>query len=396
VLVVFGAAAQAQSLESAVMPGPVIAGHADLEQSCDKCHVRFDRAAQKRLCLDCHKPVNADVAGRTGYHGRSKARSADCRSCHTEHKGRAARIVALDEKTFDHAETDFRLRGKHETVPCKQCHRAGVVHRKAPLDCNACHRDDDMKKGHKEQFGARCDKCHDEKAWKPALFNHDRDTRYRLVDRHRDAKCGDCHRGPLFREATPTRCVACHRNDDPHKNSLGDKCDKCHSVKGWKGAVFDHGTTRFALRDKHQSAKCSACHKEKGRFGGLGLTCLSCHERDDREKGHQGNYGKKCESCHNAKAFKPATFSHDRDTKFPLAGKHAKQACKTCHKGALYVTVTKAACIACHKDQDVHFATYGLDCASCHVGDDWRKIKPDAPLPESARRVTSPAGGSKP
>ena len=67
-------AATAQNLESAVMPGPVIQGHADLEGACQNCHIRFDRAAQPRLCLDCHKPVAADVRAGTGYHGRIKER----------------------------------------------------------------------------------------------------------------------------------------------------------------------------------------------------------------------------------------------------------------------------------------------------------------------------------
>ena len=40
--------AHAQSLEGALMPGPVIAGHAKLEADCGNCHVRFDRAAQHR------------------------------------------------------------------------------------------------------------------------------------------------------------------------------------------------------------------------------------------------------------------------------------------------------------------------------------------------------------
>lgn len=387
--------AQAQNIESAVMPGPVIAAHADVEQSCAKCHVRFDRAAQKALCVDCHKPVGSDLAAGTGYHGRGKARGRDCRGCHTEHKGRAARIAALDEKSFDHGETDFRLRGKHVPAACARCHRAGTAYRKAPTDCHSCHRDDDMKKGHKEQFGARCDKCHDERGWKPVSFSHDRDTRYPLVDRHRDVKCADCHRTPLFREPTPSRCVACHRKDDAHKASLGDKCDKCHSAKGWKGASFDHEATHFSLRDKHLAAKCTACHKEKGRFGGLSLACFACHERDDNDKGHRGRYGKKCETCHNAKAFKPSIFSHERETKFPLAGKHRKAACAACHKSPLYLTPTKAACYACHRDQDVHFATYGIECASCHVAEDWRRIKPDAPLPEQARKP-SPTRGEVP
>src|SRR5512135_1123335 len=92
--------AGAQSLETAIMPGAVIQGHAKLESACKNCHVPLDRSAQPRLCLDCHKHVASDVRSGSGYHGRIKER--ECRSCHTEHKGRAAKIVVLAEKTFDH------------------------------------------------------------------------------------------------------------------------------------------------------------------------------------------------------------------------------------------------------------------------------------------------------
>ena len=76
-------AAQAQTLESALMPGAVIEGHAKFEAECANCHVRFDRGAQAGLCLGCHKPVRADVNGRIGYHGRSAERGKNCRTCHT-------------------------------------------------------------------------------------------------------------------------------------------------------------------------------------------------------------------------------------------------------------------------------------------------------------------------
>ena len=443
VILVAASGARAQSLESAVMPGPVIQGHADLEATCANCHVRFDRKAQARLCLDCHKPVRADVAAGSGYHGRMKERGQDCRSCHTDHKGRGAKTITLDEKKFEHAQTGFALRGKHKAKSCVSCHRAGVKFRETPADCLschrkedkhkgglgakcgnchgeetwkdarfdhaktkfplrlshaaakvkcdachvdqkyadtprecvACHRDDDMKNGHKGHFATRCDKCHDEGEWKTALFRHDRDTHYQLLDRHRVVKCESCHRVPLFREKTSTRCVSCHVKDDVHKSTLGDKCDKCHSARGWKGTSFDHDVdTRFVLRDKHKAAKCDSCHRDKGMREKLALSCSACHERDDREKGHKGNFGAKCETCHNVKAFKPAIFDHDRDTKFALGAKHRKTKCEDCHRGPLYGAKTESACNACHKKDDIHFASFGVDCERCHVGDDWRKV----------------------
>lgn len=81
--------AAAQSLEGVLMPGKVIEGHAKFEGDCRNCHVLLDKAAQDRLCLDCHKDVAHDVTGKRGHHGR--IRIDNCRSCHTEHKGRAAK-----------------------------------------------------------------------------------------------------------------------------------------------------------------------------------------------------------------------------------------------------------------------------------------------------------------
>jgi hypothetical protein len=136
----------AVSLESVLMPGKVISGHARLEETCSNCHVRTDRSAQDQLCRDCHKEVKKDFADGTGYHGRLKE-NKPCRACHTEHKGRNARIVQLDEKSFDHSQTDFLLRGKHTDAACSKCHRPGAKFRAAESACVACHKKDDKHKG---------------------------------------------------------------------------------------------------------------------------------------------------------------------------------------------------------------------------------------------------------
>ena len=441
-----------QSLETAVMPGPVIQGHAKLEGACENCHVRFDRVAQRRLCMECHKPVAADVRAGSGFHGRLKDGGRECRSCHTDHRGRDAKIVILDERKFDHGQTDFPLRGKHRGETCASCHRAKAkysqapgdcvschrkedekAHRKGlgpkcenchsemtwkegrfdhaktkfplrrahgevkikcddchgdkkyvdtPRECVSCHRKDDMKEGrngHKGHFGSRCETCHNEGEWKQSIFRHDHDTHFALLDRHRLVrKCEACHRAPLYKEKTPTLCVACHRGDDNekgHRGTLGDKCEKCHNARGWKGTRFDHQSdTKFPLLDKHLVAKCNTCHKDVGMREKLPLKCSTCHERDDREKGHKGNYGSKCESCHNEKGFKPSPFDHGRDTPFSLIGRHAKPKCEACHRGPLYLSKTESSCYSCHKKEDVHFGIFDLLCDKCHVADDWRKI----------------------
>ena len=64
--------AWADSLESALMPGQVIQGHAQWEEDCAKCHKRFDKAAQTRLAriatnhagsLQCCKVAARDGQG---------------------------------------------------------------------------------------------------------------------------------------------------------------------------------------------------------------------------------------------------------------------------------------------------------------------------------------------
>ena len=58
-------------LETLVMPGPVIQGHADVEEECTKCHQPFDRAGEKALCLECHEDVGADVQAASATPGAS-------------------------------------------------------------------------------------------------------------------------------------------------------------------------------------------------------------------------------------------------------------------------------------------------------------------------------------
>ena len=56
-LMLMAAPAWADNVETALMPGQVIEGHAKWEEDCTKCHKRFDKAAQNTLCQDCHKDI---------------------------------------------------------------------------------------------------------------------------------------------------------------------------------------------------------------------------------------------------------------------------------------------------------------------------------------------------
>ena len=312
---------RAQNLESALMPGAVVKQHADIEHDCGQCHVRGNRAAQPDLCLACHKAVAADVRSHQGWHGRQQPLAA-CRTCHTEHKGREARIAGFDAQRFDHRQTDFALKGKHTTATCASCHREPANWSKAPADCAACHRKDDR---HKGALGAQCANCHDETGWKDGRFDHGR-TRFALRHAHARARCDDCHGGTVASSATngaapryagtPRACVGCHRKDDAHKGSLGTACEKCHAESAWRQSSFNHDRdTRFALTDRHRPLQCASCHRNPPAQEKLAMACVACHRGDDV---HPKQLAADCAGCHSAKGWKDARFDHERDAAFAL------------------------------------------------------------------------------
>jgi len=357
--------AGAETLEKLLMPGKVISAHAKYEDKCETCHEPFSKTSQRRLCLDCHKKVAADVERKVGFHGRHAAvGGVECKHCHTEHVGRDADVVGLDRETFDHHQTDFVLKGAHTRVRCSLCHVEGKTYREAPSQCVACHKDSDP---HKGRLGKKCEKCHDSRNWREVRFDHDR-TDFRLTGKHREIACTGCHLNQRYEDA-PTRCAACHRLNDAHGGRYGDKCETCHSAEKWKSVSFDHDRdTKFRLEGAHRKATCAACHSAPLYQQKLGTACLDCHRNDDA---HKGRYGPKCQTCHNVEAWKRVRFDHDKDTKFRLRGRHAKLTCAACHKGDVYKEELSTECQACHRQDDVHKGQEGVKCQSCHNEQDW-------------------------
>lgn len=358
-----------QTLESVLRPGDLIKGHARWDEACDQCHVRFDRGAQNERCMACHKDVGADVRQRSGYHGRIPAQA--CRSCHTDHKGRDARIVQLDTQRFDHRLTDYLLRGRHETVACQKCHAPGRKYSQAAQECAACHRADDV---HRGGLGAKCADCHAEADWKQTRFDHGR-TRFPLTGRHAETGCADCHRNHVYTDA-PRSCVGCHRKDDDgargHRGRFGDRCDSCHASKAWKPASFNHDNdTPFVLRGRHRNAACTACHTGTLYKDKTGGACIDCHRKDDK---HQGSLGRECQACHAERDWKDTggRFDHDR-THFALLGKHREVRCDACHAQQRYQG-TPSACVDCHRQDDRHRPSLGEACASCHSERSWKDL----------------------
>lgn len=450
-----GIAVHAQGIESIMAPGKVIQGHAKIEDDCKQCHVKFDRKAQDGLCMGCHKEVGSDVRGKAGFHGRiqdptcrtchtdhkgrekrvaevdkskfdhtktdfllrGKHEKVECDKCHVS--GKKFREAALEcvachrkddthkgslgakcadchsesswkEARFDHGTTRFSLTGKHADVKCTECHKNNQ-YKDTPRNCLGCHRKDDDSKGHKGQFGERCDSCHTTKLWKPSSFNHDADTKYALRGKHRTSACKDCHSGNLYRDKLSQECYACHKKDDKHKETLGKDCASCHTERNWKEpAKFDHGATTFPLLGRHEKVDCKECHKSV-LFKEAPKDCFGCHSKDDK---HKQNLGKDCASCHTERDWKntDGRFQHDR-TKFSLRNAHALPTvkCVACHKDLQSFRNTPLDCYSCHRKDDKHEGQAGTKCEQCHSDRSWRITRFDHNLsrfPLTGRHVS--------
>jgi len=366
VLLLSGASwVDAQGIESIMSPGKLAQAHAKWEEDCAQCHVKFDRTAQDKRCLDCHKETRADVQARAGFHGKMKPQA--CRACHSEHKGTGAKLISIDKSQFDHSGTGFLLNGKHQKVDCEKCHTSGKKFREAQKACQSCHRKDDV---HKGSLGPNCVDCHTESNWKEAKFDHDK-ARFPLTGKHIETKCGECHKDTAYRETSRT-CIGCHRGMDEqkgHKGQFGEKCESCHTTKGWKPVQFNHDVdTKYQLRGRHAQAKCTSCHSGRLYGARLATECNSCHSKDDK---HKETLGHECQNCHSEKGWKEKTsFDHDKSS-FPLNGKHAQAKCKDCHENVMFKATSKD-CFSCHKKDDKHEATLGSDCASCHTDAGWK------------------------
>lgn len=356
----------AAGIETLVMPGKVIEGHAAIESECSSCHTAFERSNQRVLCLDCHEDVALDIKRTVGFHGLFDAAGEHaCADCHTDHEGRDGDIVQLEEDTFDHTFTDFELLGKHDEVACTDCHVAAEKFRDASDDCYSCHEQDNV---HDDAMGEACADCHAPTDWKDVEFDHDT-TNYRLLGKHKEIGCLDCHEDQTFQNAATT-CYGCHSEDDPHNGRSGKECDNCHNPSDWADTSFDHRRdTDFPLDGKHADQTCDGCHSDDPFADELQVTCISCHLEDDN---HEGNFGEQCDTCHVSEDWAKVTFDHNVDTSHPLNGAHESIECETCHIAPVFEVELQSDCNSCHEEDDAHEGEQGIVCNDCHNEASWQ------------------------
>lgn len=267
---------------------------------------------------------------------------------------------------------------------CNNCHKSFDKAAQSGL-CKDCHKDiaTDISEQHgyhglmKEQ--KECKACHtehkgrDARIAKLSTINFDHmTTGFELKGAHLNSKvlCKDCHLSQKKYRQAPTKCIGCHEKADKHKGGLGAECQNCHEEKDWKTTHFDHSKTHFDLLGKHKDVKCNACHINN-KFKDTPKVCSECHKKDDK---HKGSFGLKCETCHDATSWKEILFDHDKQTKYPLLGKHHDAKCVSCHKGDLYKVKLKTNCSSCHLKDDKHKGKFGAKCESCHVERSWKEI----------------------
>lgn len=368
-------------------PPPLTTAHAqfDNDNGCARCHDPGTDAVKNKKCLSCHKGISSRIRAGKGYHARF--RGSPCTKCHSEHRGRGAKMIRLDPNTFDHNQTGWPLQGKHTGVRCTNCHtgtRPGGRTRTyltAKSDCVSCHKNIH---GFSRPSLKKCEKCHNIFGWKKlnsnTTFNHNTETKYKLDGGHKKVKCDKCHLGrDKFAPLPHKSCNTSDCHEDEHKGLFNRwSCKSCHSTASFTQVKFAHNVKRFKLQGKHKGVSCEKCHtgaRWAPPWKPASTQCNKCHRNDDPH-GEQFT-GEKCASCHSPKSWRSLKFKHNRQSRFKLIGKHEKVKCAKCHPQGLYKP-RPTDCKSCHAQDDPHNGKFGdKACDNCHTPRDWLKVKFD-------------------
>ncbi|MFQ5560200.1 MAG: hypothetical protein ACE5FU_06410, partial [Nitrospinota bacterium] len=364
--VVMAAPVGAQGLGAMFSPGELSASHTKLEglKNCTKCHSILGGIGDSN-CLKCHEKLTARIRAKKGFHAQVKKR---CISCHSDHKGKSYEMVQFDKEEFDHGKTGYELKEKHK-VACKKCHKdEEKTYLGLSEKCISCHEDI-----HENELGQSCLKCHSLEGWKQLVFEHNRDSAYSLLGKHKPVQCEKCHKESSYKVPNYTLCITCHLKDDKHKGKPGKECTKCHSEVGWKKLHTDHSKTAYPLIGKHKTVECRKCHIN----GALKIKKFtSCDSGLCHKDIHKMQFTPvPCKGCHTEKRWKPSTFFHESPSYsgYKLIGAHKKVECAKCHKGGVYKPVEYGTCDSSGCHADPHKAQFvGQSCSSCHVEKTWK------------------------
>jgi hypothetical protein len=308
-------------------------------------------------CITCHKDVH------------EKKFDRKCEKCHLIDKWNKL----VPDAPIDHGKTDYALKGKHETVACKKCHK--TERQIDPIkfsNCSDCHLDTHRGQLATRTDGGRCDACHDVNGFMPATYGlaEHQESKFKLEGAHRAVACNACHKKEMINGELTTRlviadreCENCHKNPTPgHVVEIAEriKCKDCHSVDKWQQIAFNHDTSKFKLTGAHTKVACVKCHttenpktdRERVRYVEMKTGCADCHIDV-----HRNQFARKqCQDCHTTDDWKPTLFDHQKNSDYALVGKHVDIECARCHKLE-------------RGDDGKDFRRYKpipTDCESCH------------------------------
>ena len=177
-------------------PGELSEGHIKETKGCVSCHVAFQGATDEK-CQVCHKEIDFAKKDKLVFH--NKLQSGNCQTCHLAH-------TESKPRPFEHS-----LLPANIEKDCANCH-------KVPKD--SLH----------QKNVSNCTSCHNQKAFKPATFEHSRFFRF---DRHHPETCENCHKNNDYSNYT---CYNCHE----------------HSPSNIRGEHIEEGIYQFD--------DCAGCH----------------------------------------------------------------------------------------------------------------------------------------
>ncbi|MBK8988675.1 MAG: hypothetical protein IPM39_21825 [Chloroflexi bacterium] len=256
--------------------------HAEFQQECTHCHGPIHCIIDNR-CQNCHVDVAEQRAAAFGLHGLLPVTS-DCQSCHTEHKGRDAKITVFAFNNVDHTLlADFSLDQHHtgydgQPLNCESCHHLGQFGQEA-IDCVTCHTNHapDYMAQHQERYGDGCVACHD---GHDRLANFDHNQHFVLVGAHAAVACEACHANQTYAN-TPSACAACHAEPELHIGQFGLECQRCHDAVTWSSAQLTQHT--FPLDHGGDGRlPCQTCHVDSYTH----YLCHNCHGTADMLVAH--------------------------------------------------------------------------------------------------------------
>lgn len=267
---------------------------AHLQLPCENCHVQ-DRLLFTGVdpgCVTCHLEAyrSAAVVDHEG-----SGFSTDCTACHSD-------LGWADSPRFDHASASggYPLVEAHALVRCAGCHQlpgmTPLFQATGPDDCYACHQAD-YQEEHGGSFSTDCLRCHTQRSWEGALFDHGAEGAFPLLGSHARIDCTACHVVPGYALLFPAPagnedCVACHRADYDREHA-GDgyptTCATCHGVEDWD-ASLEHDARFFPIfsgAHREKWDRCTECHTTPADFSFF--SCVDCHQhnRADTDADHR-------------------------------------------------------------------------------------------------------------